>query len=461
GNLSFSCVETHAVPVFFNATSYLQLPGRANRNEMSVSFQFRTWNPSGLLLYSTFAEGLGMVEVDLNEGKVSAHINLTQTKKSRIDISSGSGLHDGQWHNVRFLAKENFAMLTIDGDEASAVRTNSPLYIKTGNKYYFGGYFPQMNNSSRSPVQRSFQGCMQLIHVDDQMADLHAVEQGKLGSFENVSIDMCAIIDRKTSHALYLVQKDQPCSLPGAERPAMLFTWCRKTSHALYLVQKDQPCSLPGAERPAMLFTWCRKTSHALYLVQKDQPCSLPGAERPAMLFTWCRKTSHALYLVQKDQPCSLPGAERPAMLFTWCRKTSHALYLVQKDQPCSLPGAERPAMLFTWCRKTSHALYLVQKDQPCSLPGAERPAMLFTWCRKTSHALYLVQKDQPCSLPGAERPAMLFTWCRKTSHALYLVQKDQPCSLPGAERPAMLFTWCRRDIVKLYYILSMRVRVI
>ncbi|MGH0151764.1 UNVERIFIED_CONTAM: hypothetical protein FKN15_047198 [Acipenser sinensis] len=89
GNLSFSCVETHAVPVFFNATSYLQLPGRANRNEMSVSFQFRTWNPSGLLLYSTFAEGLGMVEVDLNEGKVSAHINLTQTKKSRIDISSG------------------------------------------------------------------------------------------------------------------------------------------------------------------------------------------------------------------------------------------------------------------------------------------------------------------------------------------------------------------------------------
>ncbi|XP_033856004.3 contactin-associated protein-like 2 [Acipenser ruthenus] len=196
GNLSFSCVETHAVPVFFNATSYLQLPGRANRNEMSVSFQFRTWNPSGLLLYSTFAEGLGMVEVDLNEGKVSAHINLTQTKKSRIDISSGSGLHDGQWHNVRFLAKENFAMLTIDGDEASAVRTNSPLYIKTGNKYYFGGYFPQMNNSSRSPVQRSFQGCMQLIHVDDQMADLHAVEQGKLGSFENVSIDMCAIIDR-------------------------------------------------------------------------------------------------------------------------------------------------------------------------------------------------------------------------------------------------------------------------
>ncbi|MGH0123254.1 UNVERIFIED_CONTAM: hypothetical protein FKN15_011473 [Acipenser sinensis] len=133
---------------------------------------------------------------------------------------SWSGLHDGQWHNVRFLAKENFAMLTIDGDEASAVRTNSPLYIKTGKKYYFGewdcmvkGYCSchsqlQSEEFKCAKVQleitlveshdkcRSFQGCMQLIHVDDQMADLHAVEQGKLGSFENVSIDMCAIIDR-------------------------------------------------------------------------------------------------------------------------------------------------------------------------------------------------------------------------------------------------------------------------
>lgn len=51
----------------------------------------------------------------------------------------GSGLNDGQWHEVRFLAKENFAVLTIDGDEASAVRTNSPLQVKTGEKYLFGG----------------------------------------------------------------------------------------------------------------------------------------------------------------------------------------------------------------------------------------------------------------------------------------------------------------------------------
>lgn len=48
-------------------------------------------------------------------------------------------MNDGQWHEVRFLAKESFAILTIDGDEASAVRTNSPLHVKTGEKYFFGG----------------------------------------------------------------------------------------------------------------------------------------------------------------------------------------------------------------------------------------------------------------------------------------------------------------------------------
>ncbi|MBN3320073.1 CNTP2 protein, partial [Atractosteus spatula] len=194
GKLNFSCVESHTVPVFFNATSYLQLPGRAGRDVLSVSFQFRTWNPSGLLLYMPVEDG--MAEACLSDGKVALHVNSTQMKSSPIEIASGLGLNDGQWHDVRFLAKENFVMLTIDRDEASAVRTNTPVQIKTGDKYYFGGYLPRARSPSALPSQRTFQGCMQLIHVDDQLADLHAVEQGRLGSFENVSIDMCAIIDR-------------------------------------------------------------------------------------------------------------------------------------------------------------------------------------------------------------------------------------------------------------------------
>uniref|UniRef100_A0AAV2LBU2 Contactin associated protein 2 n=1 Tax=Knipowitschia caucasica TaxID=637954 RepID=A0AAV2LBU2_KNICA len=191
-NLSFSCVETHTFPVFFNASSFLQLPGRANHNVLSVGFQFRTWNPDGLLLFSNLDDGI--LEISVVEGKVMVHINVTTaTKNYRVDLSSGSGLNDGQWHSIRLVAKENFAMLTINGEEASTVRSTSPLSITTGGTYHLGGYFLQ---TLFPPTQRSFQGCMQAILVDDQPADLHAVERGTVGAFENVSLDMCAIIDR-------------------------------------------------------------------------------------------------------------------------------------------------------------------------------------------------------------------------------------------------------------------------
>uniref|UniRef100_A0A672H7K4 Contactin associated protein 2 n=1 Tax=Salarias fasciatus TaxID=181472 RepID=A0A672H7K4_SALFA len=191
-NLTFSCVETHTFPVFFNATSFLQLPGRANHNAVSVGFQFRTWNSDGLLLFSNLDDGT--LEVSLEDGKITVHINVsTAARHYRVDLLSGSGLNDGQWHAIRLVAKENFAMLTIDGEEASAVRSTTPLTITTGGTYHLGGYFLQ---TLFPPSQRSFQGCMQAILVDDQPADLHAVEKGTVGAFENVSLDMCAIIDR-------------------------------------------------------------------------------------------------------------------------------------------------------------------------------------------------------------------------------------------------------------------------
>lgn len=42
---------------------------------------------------------------------------------------------------------------------------------------------------------------MQMIHIDDHLADLRAVEQGHIGTFENVSLDMCAIVDRYTAQS--------------------------------------------------------------------------------------------------------------------------------------------------------------------------------------------------------------------------------------------------------------------
>uniref|UniRef100_A0A3Q3XHF7 Uncharacterized protein n=1 Tax=Mola mola TaxID=94237 RepID=A0A3Q3XHF7_MOLML len=190
-NLTFSCAESNSFSIFFNSSSFLRLPGQSDSDTLAVSLSFRTWNPSGLLMFTTLADG--WVEVGLMEGKVTVYMNVTQKKNTRIDISSGTGLNDGQWHSVHLNVMDNHAMLTVDGDEASTVRTAIPIQIQTGGTYYFGGYFLHINTRS---LQRSFQGCMQMIHIDDHPADLRAVEKGLIGTFENVSLDMCAIIDR-------------------------------------------------------------------------------------------------------------------------------------------------------------------------------------------------------------------------------------------------------------------------
>uniref|UniRef100_A0A6Q2ZA45 Contactin associated protein 2 n=1 Tax=Esox lucius TaxID=8010 RepID=A0A6Q2ZA45_ESOLU len=192
-NLSFSCIETHSFPVFFNATSFLQLPGRANQDTVSLGFQFRTWNANGLLLFSILDDGT--LEITIEDGKVGVHFNMTQMKGSRIDISSGSALNDGQWHAVRLVAKENSVTLMIDGDEASAVRTTTPITVRSGGTYHLGGS-TLVSSDHNTFSHMSFQGCMQAILLDDQPADMHAVEKGIVGVFENVSLDMCAIIDR-------------------------------------------------------------------------------------------------------------------------------------------------------------------------------------------------------------------------------------------------------------------------
>lgn len=48
-----------------------------------------------------------------------------------------------------------------------------------------------------------FQGCMRLLTLDNQDVDLIMVQQKELGTFSNLQIDMCGIIDRSVSKKLF------------------------------------------------------------------------------------------------------------------------------------------------------------------------------------------------------------------------------------------------------------------
>ncbi|KAJ8785829.1 hypothetical protein J1605_006789 [Eschrichtius robustus] len=89
GNVLFSCSEPQSVPVtFLSPRSYLALPDSSGEDEVSATFQFRTWNKEGLLLFSELQLLSGGLLLFLNDGKLK--LNLYHPGKLPSDITAGN-----------------------------------------------------------------------------------------------------------------------------------------------------------------------------------------------------------------------------------------------------------------------------------------------------------------------------------------------------------------------------------
>ncbi|XP_028624487.1 contactin-associated protein-like 4 isoform X6 [Grammomys surdaster] len=195
GNTSFSCSQPQSMPLTFLSTrSYLVLPESSKEEAISVSFQFRTWNKAGLLLFSELQLVSGGLLLLLSDGKLK--VNLHQPGKSPSDITAGAGLDDGQWHSVLVSAKRNHLSVAVDDHTSPASPWLGPEQVNSGGIFYFGGCPDKgFGSKCKSPLG-GFQGCMRLISINDKMVDLIAVQQGSLGNFSDLQIDSCGISDR-------------------------------------------------------------------------------------------------------------------------------------------------------------------------------------------------------------------------------------------------------------------------
>ncbi|XP_032062266.1 contactin-associated protein-like 4 isoform X3 [Aythya fuligula] len=203
GNISFLCLEPQVIPVtFLSSRSYLALPGTSGQEEISISFQFRTWNKEGLLLSSKVHRSSGGFLLYLSDGKVK--INLHKPGKTLSDISAGAGLNNGQWHSVFFSAKRNRISLIVDNDMTSSVHASISLQIYSADTFYFGapGFMflsgcPNIGNNSECKSSfGGFQGCMRLISIGNKAVDMNSVQKNIFGNFSDLQIDLCGIIDR-------------------------------------------------------------------------------------------------------------------------------------------------------------------------------------------------------------------------------------------------------------------------
>ncbi|GAB5582496.1 contactin-associated protein-like 4 isoform X1 [Prionailurus iriomotensis] len=186
---------SQSVPVtFLSPRSYLALPGFSGEDELSATFQFRTWNKAGLLLFSELQLVSGGLLLFLNDGKLK--LNLYQPGKLPSDITAGVGLNDGQWHSISLSAKRNHLSVVVDGQVASVASSLGSEQTYSGGTYYFGGCPDNSFGSKCKNPVGGFQGCMRLISVSNKVVDLISVQQGSLGNFSDLQIDSCGITDR-------------------------------------------------------------------------------------------------------------------------------------------------------------------------------------------------------------------------------------------------------------------------
>ncbi|XP_028259769.1 contactin-associated protein-like 4 [Parambassis ranga] len=197
GNVTFSCAEPVSVAVTFtDSQSFLQLPGLTSWSSgvVSVTMQFRTWNKAGLLLTFDLPEQDGVVFLYLSEARLRLQIH--QAGRAPLELSTGSGLNDGQWHSVELNFRPDHLSITVDKDEGATAHTNIALLLTSDSQLFFGGCPAQTSGQQcRNPFE-VFQGCMRLLTMDDQTIELIKVQQRLLGNYSHLQIDMCGIIDR-------------------------------------------------------------------------------------------------------------------------------------------------------------------------------------------------------------------------------------------------------------------------
>ncbi|XP_067825401.1 contactin-associated protein 1 [Heptranchias perlo] len=200
GDVRFHCREffykdkVYYPITFSSAVSFVQVPGLPMQNQLAVTFSFRTFDTSGLLLFSNFSEGLGWLEMGLSEGQIN--ISFQQTGNKRLEFAAGYNLTDGHWHSVQLVARMDSVLVVIDEREESPVRINHALRVQTGDRYYFGGCPTSMRNLGCFSNVSVFHGCMQHILVDNYLVDLELVKRRKLGRYSEMLFNTCGITDR-------------------------------------------------------------------------------------------------------------------------------------------------------------------------------------------------------------------------------------------------------------------------
>ncbi|KAL3854429.1 hypothetical protein ACJMK2_013699, partial [Sinanodonta woodiana] len=123
----------------------------------TFSFEFKTTQTDGLLMYTDDNGTYDYVEVLLKDGRVRLRMNIVDGKEGSIEIFLASRLNDNRWHRVEIQRNRMETILIVDGISDSRVAFGSDFSfgeISKNNFVFFGGLPDYYYNLDQTKLQQ-------------------------------------------------------------------------------------------------------------------------------------------------------------------------------------------------------------------------------------------------------------------------------------------------------------------
>ncbi|XP_062610815.1 neurexin-1-like [Saccostrea cucullata] len=184
---------------FKSKDSYVALPKLQARNQFSISFQFKTVESDGLLMYNG-GQGQDFIAVELQDGYLHLLFNMGGGSQ-RVVVNTQQRLNDNQWHLVS-IQRPGLEQMQIRVDDEhptiSDLSGSTSVHLDLTGNLYVGGVSKSMYNNMPYSSRHGFQGCMASVDFNGQGPNLvrqamkiYAVEEGCQGPSNSCRSDSC------------------------------------------------------------------------------------------------------------------------------------------------------------------------------------------------------------------------------------------------------------------------------
>ena len=186
GDILFTCRFEEIIPVTLTTeASHIKVDGFYNPF-MNCSFDFRTFNEDGLLMYNKFSSANGFVKVSVEKGKLIVQVQGTDTPVVNLDPFPEKKVNDGLWHPTRVVLKTDMIIIELDDKPSYTTRKFS---MTTGQTYLIGGGVHGYIG---------FVGCLRNLYVEGRYIHVKSLPETQVIKTRpgDILFDSCQMIDR-------------------------------------------------------------------------------------------------------------------------------------------------------------------------------------------------------------------------------------------------------------------------